>query len=172
MATFTQKTSGKGMAAALVRSKERHETPLTLYHNFDEERIPLLLRQLQNMMPMGVSLVAAPPSPTTEALVKSEAHIERLIAERKEMQQKLNAMQAQLDAARGTAREMVINGVKWISLTAATKVIHRSYATLWRAQHDGRLDVMIIGGKERNQMLCNPSSYRAKVGAVGGSPRE
>jgi hypothetical protein len=160
----TQRATSKGMSEALLRGKDRQETALILHHIFDAQRLPILLRQLQNMMPMGVSLVLAPMSATAADLAKSEAHITTLVNEKRDMVEKMAAMQAQIDGLRGASDEMVIDGVKWMSLKAATKIIHRSYATLWRAQDDGRLKTINIGGNVRNQMLCDPSTYQAKVG--------
>lgn len=158
MVSAQTKVMGKGLDATLVRSKERQETALTLYHNFEAHRLPTLLKQLHNLMPMGVSLVLAPTSGTAADLAKAEQHISTLVDEKRELQKQVAAMQAELDALRGTAPA----GTEWITLTRAAKKLNVSYATLWRAHHDQRLVTKVIGGKAKDQLLCDPSSFRRK----------
>lgn len=161
--TFTQQRAvGKGLAAAVQRARERSETPLVLHHGLDGQQVAQLLRQIQSAMPMGVSLVAAPQT-TAADLAQSQAQIDRLVAEKRALQQKCAAMQEALntmDMMRGA--RPAETGEEWMTLSRAAKLLGKSYATLWRAKDDGRLTVKVIGGKARDHVLCLPSTFRGK----------
>lgn len=145
MSTRTQaRAFAKGTTAALARTKDLESTALILYHNLDDARLAGVLRQIQSHL-VGARLVIAP-----QGISKNEDRV-------KAMTDQITALQSQLDAQRGT-----VVSPEWITLTAAATRLHKSYSTLWRAHRDGRLTTKGIGGKERELLMCDPTTYRAK----------
>jgi outer membrane murein-binding lipoprotein Lpp len=168
MTTYTKerRVLGKGLAATVTRAQERSETPLLLCHNYDASQVPGLLAHLQRFAPMGVSLkMDALAMVNSAALAASEAHVERLQSQLREAQAQVKALQEQINAQ---ASAIPAEGTRWMTLPEATKIIGKSYSTLHRAHVDGRLVTRIIGGTKKDQIMCDPNTYREKIANKAG----
>jgi len=154
------KVMAAGMQAAMGRQRERQSVSMTLQHNLDTGRFSEKLVGIQNALSaMGMSLVVTPPVVDAAALAKNEAHVERLVEDKKRLLAQIEALQAQI-------KEITVMPTKsdpWVSLTKAAKALGVSYPTLWRAHKEGRLTTKVIGGKTRDHLVCDPSTFRRKT---------
>jgi hypothetical protein len=140
----------KGTLAALDREKERVTTTLQIDHAPTVDKQTLLRAVKHTLVVSGAvdvhrTSVALVDADLQAALERSEKMLEETRKRLAEAEQKL----AELKNGAG----------RWITLQECAVLKGVNYSTVWRAHKAGRLQTRVIGGKEKDQLLCDPTTF-------------
>jgi hypothetical protein len=150
------KAFGKGMVAAIERSRDRVTSIIEIDH-VPSIASQSLLKGVTHWLAASGAVNMAHTSirlgdthdDATEALQRSEEMRDRYRMLYEQAQQQLDALKAQ----GGDARE-------WITMTALAERQNVCHTTIWRAHKAGRLVTKPNGGgSKKSQYLCDPATY-------------
>lgn len=142
----------QGTIAALNRAKDRVTTTLHIDHapTVDGQS---LLRAVKHTL----GITGAVDMHRT-SITLADADIQEALRQTQQMLEQTRAKLAQAEQQLSELKNGA--GTRWVSLKVCAELKGVDYSTVWRAHRAGRLVTRVIGGKQKDQLLCDPTTFR------------
>lgn len=154
MNALQQTTLARGMAAQIDRDKRRRLTYLAIMHPDTIDPVNIRAKLVQYLPDSCTMKVDQAAEQLLSELVETRSLVE-------EQAGQIEELRAQLRLSKVAAPEQPADP-RWIGIREAAQILGKSYATVYRAVHDGRITARETRVRKHSGWEVLPDSFRPK----------